>query len=128
MPIFVQADKVEWKESCPSVNTLYVAGKSISISFNRVKPGMNSPPESHPEEQVNIVLQGMLELVLGENQDDVYICGPNSILFIEPNLPHATRVIGNEEVLILSAFYPRRHLESAITSSFILDEEGRKPK
>jgi quercetin dioxygenase-like cupin family protein len=117
MPLFVQTADVEWDDSYPTASALYVAGQRLSISMNRVRPGHDSPPETHPEEQVNIVLQGTMEIVLGEDQKDVYVCGPDSVLFIEPNMPHATRVVGEDEVIVVSAFSPCRHRDKAISTS-----------
>ena len=124
MPLFVQSRDVDWDDSYPGVIALYVAGQQLSISISRVQSALDSPPERHPEEQVNIVLQGTLEVTLGEGEDHVYTCGPNTVLVIEPNMPHSTRRVGDEEVIVVSAFSPPRHLEKAIAASDWVNERS----
>lgn len=117
MPLFIQTEQVQWSSPLPGVKRVNIAGQGLSLSLCHVQPGFSSPPERHPEEQVNVVLQGTMEWVLGEEQNEVFVCGPNSVLIIEPNIPHSNRVIGDEEVVILHAFVPPReeHLADAIT-------------
>jgi len=118
MPLFVQTEQVSWSSPLPGVSRIDVAGQGMLLSLAHVQPGISSSPERHAEEQVNVILQGTMEWVLGEQQVEVFVCGPGSILIIEPDMPHSNRVIGQEEVVILHAFAPPRKtlLAGAITA------------
>jgi len=127
MPLFVQTEQVPWSSPLPGVKRVDVTGQGLLLSLAHVQPGFSSPPERHAEEQVNVILQGTMEWVLGDQENEVFLCGPGSILIIEPDMPHSNRVIGDEEVVILHAFAPPRQalLAGAITLPAWRKVQGR---
>ena len=75
MPLFVRTEQVHWSSPFTGVKRVNIAGQGLSLSLCHVQPGFSSPPERHPEEQVNVVLRGTMELVLGEEQNEVFVRG-----------------------------------------------------
>jgi quercetin dioxygenase-like cupin family protein len=109
MALHVQTQQVEWSQVAPEFSRVLALGRAMSVTLCRVSPGMVSAPERHAEEQVNFIIQGEMEWVLGEAQDQTYVCGPGSILIVEPEEVHSNRVLGDSEAVLFIAFSPPRY-------------------
>lgn len=113
MPLFMNTDEIGWTMVEPGFERVIAVGKSMSVTYCHVAAGSASPPEQHPEEQINFIVEGRMEWVLGEAQNIKYLCGPGSILLIEPNMIHSNSVVGDEEVKLFIAFNPPRYADLA---------------
>jgi quercetin dioxygenase-like cupin family protein len=88
---------------------LWRLGCKASVAVYRVELGTVSPPERHTEEQGNYFIGGRMEWTVGEGDTQrSYICEPGTLLVVAPNEPHSSRVLGEDEVLMLSFFGPPR--------------------
>ncbi len=116
MPLFLDTNEIDWTIVEPGFERVVAVGKGMSVTLCRVASGSTSPPEQHIEEQINFIVEGRMEWVLGEQHNIKHLCGPGSILLIEPDMIHSNSVVGDEEVKLLIAFNPPRYaaLEDAI--------------
>lgn len=81
------------------------------------------PFHSHPHEQGGIVLQGQVELTIG---DDSRVVGPGSLYIVPPNTPHRAASVGGPAV-VLDVFSPVREDYAEKFNKYIrLAAEGEK--
>lgn len=76
------------------------------VTYNWHKPGHpRVPPHSHPFDQLAMVMAGtMIMTVDGED----YLMETGSVLLIPADLPHGSRVVGDDIVLNVDVFAPSR--------------------
>lgn len=80
-------------------------GVDQMIGFNIIKPGAEATdPHTHPFEQTNLLLEGEIEYVVG---DDVATLKPWDILCIPPEVEHGSRIVSDDRAILL-AFWPLR--------------------
>jgi len=79
--------------------------KVMQILHEKIEPGADSGKEMlrHGSEEGGVVIQGLLELTVGE---DTYILGPGEAYYFDSRIPHRFRNIGEEEVEMVSACSP----------------------
>ena len=68
-------------------------------------PGHEPRPHAHPNEQIAYILSGRIRFCVGS---DEHVLGPGSVLRSPPNVEHWGEVVGDEPVLNLDVFTPRR--------------------
>jgi quercetin dioxygenase-like cupin family protein len=73
--------------------------ESAQVGFLRMPAGWTSPPHASPRRQLVFVLSGEAEAAVS---DEVRRMGPGGIVLLEDTTGkgHATRVIGDEDVLL----------------------------
>jgi len=75
----------------------------IELIQTRAKPGQSSPTYKHVGEEVVLVLKGTIELWVAERQ---WILQAGDCLYYESHLPHRWKVLGDEEVQVVTAVVP----------------------
>ena len=95
---------VEPVEFLPGLVFRPLIGKDVMVNFVRYQPHTEAPRHAHPEEQILFVLEGELEVELG---DDVRTLGPGQAALIPSNVPHAART-HDGECLQVDVFHPPR--------------------
>ena len=76
------------------------------VTFNWIQPGHPEvPPHDHPYDQLSFVFSGTLEIELAGKPYPVH---EGELLYIPAGVPHTGRVIGDEPVLNIDVFAPRR--------------------
>lgn len=78
-------------------------GDKIMLTRNTFDAGASLATHAHPHEQVTYVLEGALELTVGE--ETLHLL-PGDSVCVPPNVPHAAAV--NERTVVLDAFAPPR--------------------
>ena len=79
--------------------------ENLTIAYTVMKPGVVIPIHSHPEEAVDIVLDGLLEMKIGEKTDTL----SRGMLSVVPSgIPHTAKAIS--ECSVVTIFYPKRNL------------------
>jgi quercetin dioxygenase-like cupin family protein len=67
------------------------------------KKGALAARHSHPHEQIVVMVRGRLRLVVG---DDETVMGPDDIVVIPPQVPHAAEAL--EDTVVIDIFSPPR--------------------
>jgi quercetin dioxygenase-like cupin family protein len=75
------------------------------VALNRLQPGHEPRPHSHPHEQIVYILGGQIDFHIGES---VKRLGAGGLLVVPPNVQHWGEVVGDEPVLNLDVFTPKR--------------------
>ncbi len=88
----------------PGITMQPVTGGRIMLSWVTIEPESEVPPHQHPHEQVGVVLDGELELTIGE---ETRLLHPGDAYTIPPGLPHAART-GAAGCLVVDIFSPPR--------------------
>ena len=80
-------------------------GDDVLLVMNKIEPGMDINPHSHPFEQVVYIVEGRVRFHVG---DEVVEAGPGSLIRIPPDVMHYAEPIGDEPALNLDVFAPIR--------------------
>jgi quercetin dioxygenase-like cupin family protein len=75
------------------------------LSLNRLQPGHEPRPHSHPHEQIVYILEGRIDFHI---EDSVTRLGPGGLLVVPPGAAHWGEVVGEDAVLNLDVFTPKR--------------------
>ena len=82
-----------------------VAGEQGMIVWWSIKAGAHAAAHKHPHEQIVYILQGQIDFHI---EDEVRRLGPGGLLVVPPNARHWGEVVGDEPVLNLDVFTPKR--------------------
>lgn len=88
----------------PGITMQPMTGSRIMLSWVTIEPESEVPLHQHPHEQVGFVLEGELELTIGEETRRLK---PGDAYTIPPELPHAART-GAIGCLVIDVFSPPR--------------------
>lgn len=81
-----------------SVNT-----ENLTIAYTDMKPGVEIPLHQHPEEAVDMILEGILEMEVGEKKGTL----THGMMSVVPsNVPHKAKAVTHCKVVTIS--YPKR--------------------
>lgn len=81
-----------------------IMGDKMMANWVRLEPNTVMPTHDHPHEQVGVVLEGALELTMG---DEVEVVRPGMAYIVPGGVPHKG-VAGPEGCLVLDIFSPPR--------------------
>lgn len=95
---------VEPVEFLPGLVFRPLIGKDLMVNFVRYEPHTEAPRHAHAEEQILFVIEGELEVELG---DEVRTLGPGEAALIPSNVPHAART-HDGSCLQVDVFHPPR--------------------
>jgi quercetin dioxygenase-like cupin family protein len=102
MPIF-ELDELKPREIAPNFFAKLIHSETLSFSFVESKAGSKLPEHSHVNEQYSYVLDGEIEMTIGEEK---MILNKNKFAVIPSNVKHSAIVIS--DCKILDVFYPVR--------------------
>lgn len=80
-------------------------GEGATLAINYFKPGHEPKPHQHHFEQIVYIIQGKAKFHVG---DDAVLLEAGGLLVIPPNVEHWLEMIGEEEVINLDVFTPKR--------------------
>lgn len=95
----------DWTEVREGIVRKGLAGQMSTISVNKLQPGHEIRPHSHPHEQIAYIMSGQVDFHVG---DEVFRLGPEELVVVPPNVTHYAQVVGDEEVVNLDVFAPSR--------------------
>ena len=98
-------NSIEWTPVREGVERKAFSGESATVALHRLMPGHQPQPHSHPNEQIAYILSGTIRFFVGDSE---HLVGPGGLLVIPPNVKHWGEVVGDEPVLNLDVFTPRR--------------------
>ncbi len=97
--------QMEWKTIRPGVEQKAFSGEGATVALHRLMPGHEPKPHSHPHEQIAYIISGRIRFFIGDKQMDI---GPGGLVAIPSNVRHWGEVLGDEPVLNLDVFTPKR--------------------
>ncbi len=101
----VDWSKIDWQPVRPGIDRKAFSGDGATVALHRSKPGHEPRPHAHPYEQIVWIIEGKVDFHVGA--DSVRL-GPGGLLTVPPNVTHYAEVVGDEVVLNLDIFTPRR--------------------
>ena len=90
----------------PDLSRRLVTGERVMVAQVELQRGCIVPQHAHVHEQVSYVLDGRLEVTVGEASPETYELVAGDILVIPSNIPHAARAV--EDTRVVDVFSPPR--------------------
>ncbi|HWK47491.1 MAG TPA: cupin domain-containing protein [Stellaceae bacterium] len=94
-----------WTHVREGVDRKAFSSEAATVALNRLMPGHEPRPHSHPNEQIAYIVSGTIRFFVGGQE---HLMGAGGLLVIPPNVEHWGEVVGDEPVLNLDVFTPRR--------------------
>jgi quercetin dioxygenase-like cupin family protein len=79
-------------------------GQQLMLSYLEMEDGAEIPLHHHPHEQAGILLQGKVQLTIGE---ETRVVEPGALFIIPPNVPHRAVALDGPAT-VLDVFSPVR--------------------
>jgi quercetin dioxygenase-like cupin family protein len=115
-------DIEQWKaiEPVPGCRLRTPHAKNLMLSYLEMAEGAEIPLHHHPHEQGGVLLQGKLELTIGQ---ETRIVEPGSMFLIEADVPHRAVAIDGPAV-VLDVFSPVREDYAELSNRYIPKAEA----
>lgn len=97
--------EMDWEVVRDGVYRKIFTGDGATIQLTRLIPGHEPSPHAHPYEQLVYILSGEIDFHVA---DTVTRLKPGGLLKVQPNVQHWGEVVGDEPVLNLDVFTPKR--------------------
>jgi quercetin dioxygenase-like cupin family protein len=105
IPTIHDLQSVEPAREEPGFSQVVFRGIDQMIGFSRIGPDREEgDTHTHPFEQMNVLLEGELEFIVG---DDRVSLSPYDSMVIPPEVPHTSSPVDGKSALLL-AFWPLR--------------------
>lgn len=117
---FIDWDKVEVNDLAPGIRIRAPYGERIMLSLLEMEEGAVIVLHSHPHEQAGILLEGRMELTIGE---ETRCCEPGDAYLIPGHTPHCAVAVSGA-VKVLDIFSPVREDYAVLGNRYI---PGRRP-
>ena len=91
------------KELAPGITGYYAHGENLTFGYVELKAGSSVPLHQHPQEQITYIIEGQLDMIIGEMACTL---GPGMYHVIASNEPHSA--IAKTDCKVIDAFSPLR--------------------
>ncbi|MEM3528134.1 MAG: cupin domain-containing protein [Candidatus Bathyarchaeia archaeon] len=81
------------------------SGDKITLTYERVEPGVEIPDHKHPNEQIGYCLEGEATFKIGGEK---FLVKKGYSYTIPSNVTHSFKVTGKQEFVTVDAFSPTR--------------------
>lgn len=105
MKHFIELKALEIKDSLPGATAAYFQTEHLTLAFTELKAGSEIPLHNHPNEAVDIVLEGELEMHIA-NTTDVLKRGMMS--FVPSNAFHKAKAL--TDCKVVTVLHPKREI------------------
>jgi len=92
------------RQLAAGVQASLVWGERMTLSMVKLDAGAALPVHSHPHEQVGVVLEGSIQMLIGQHE---LLLEKGAAYVVPPGVPHGANA-GTEPVVVLDAFSPPR--------------------
>ena len=103
-PTWARKDDLPGFSPIPGLVMQSVTGGKLMANWVTIEPHRVVPRHQHPHEQLGVMLEGALELTIG---DETRLLRPGDAYTIPPNLPHSAAT-HEEGCVVLDVFTPPR--------------------
>ncbi len=110
---FIDLDQLPRIHPVPGCTMRTPFGQNLMLSYLEMEAGAEVPLHQHPHEQGGILLQGTMDLTIGEETRRVEAGG---MYLIPPNVPHRAVAV-NGPAVVLDCFSPVREDYAARTNT-----------
>jgi quercetin dioxygenase-like cupin family protein len=100
---FIELKSLAATEALKDALLSAVNTENLTIAYTDMKAGVEIPLHHHPEEAVDIILEGILEMQIGEKTGTLT---HGMISIVPSNAPHKAKAITGCRVITI--FYPKR--------------------
>jgi len=115
MENFISFGKMALREVMNGAFVGSLDSENLTINYTDMKAGVEVPLHQHPEEAVDIIMEGELEMQIGEA---VNLLTNGMISIVPSNVPHRAKAISDCKVITI--LYP--HRSSLKKTNFIASE------
>jgi quercetin dioxygenase-like cupin family protein len=112
---FIDLAKVPPISPVPGCRMRTPAGRNMMLSYLEMDAGAEVPLHHHPHEQGGILLEGRLQLTIG---DETRVVEPGAMFLIPPDVPHRAVALGGP-VRVLDVFSPVREDYAEMANRYI---------
>lgn len=100
---FKELRHIEEREILPKCHVRFVHSDNMTLSYWNLEEGAVIPEHSHPHEQVCNMIEGRMELTVG---DEMRLMTAGSVALIGSNTPHSVKAL--TPCYVIDVFYPIR--------------------
>jgi quercetin dioxygenase-like cupin family protein len=100
---FIDTNQLGSKEPLPGWHGRFLHSQSMTFGYYDVAAGASIHPHFHPNEEVWHVIEGQLEVTIG---DETRVAGPGCVAVVPPNTPHSVRALTDGRSIVVD--HPRR--------------------
>ena len=111
----INIQDIEPLEVIPGCRMRTPFGENLMLSYLEMDEGAVVPLHDHPHEQGGILLEGRVELTIG---DEVRVCEVGEMFLIPPNTPHKAVAVGGP-ARVLDVFSPVREDYAELYNKYI---------
>jgi quercetin dioxygenase-like cupin family protein len=115
---FIDISEYEPVQLVPGAMARTPHGSHIMMSYLELAAGAVIPLHHHPHEQAGMLLQGRMELTIGE---EAQVCEPGAMFIIPPDVPHSARPVDGPAV-VLDIFSPVREDYAALLNRYVREQ------
>ena len=112
---FIDINTMAPIEVLPGVRIRAPHGKNLMLSYLEMDQAAVVPLHSHPHEQGGILLEGKMELTIG---DEVRVVEPGAMYLIPPNVVHKAVALEGP-LVVLDVFSPIREDYAELVNRYI---------
>jgi quercetin dioxygenase-like cupin family protein len=102
---FVVLSELEMSEPIKDAFLGSAQTENLTVAYTDMKAGVTIPLHHHTEEAVDIVLEGTLQMQIGEKSDTL---SPGMISIVPSHIMHQARAI--TDCKVVTVFYPQRKI------------------
>ncbi len=117
----INIQDIEPLEVIPGCRMRTPFGENLMLSYLEMDEGAVVPLHDHPHEQGGILLEGRVELTIG---DEVRVCEPGEMFLIPPHTPHKAVAVGGP-ARVFDVFSPVREDYAALYNKYIPDADDQ---
>ena len=100
---FLELHDIREREPVPGFRARFVHCDSMTVAYWEIEAGASMPEHSHVHEQIVNLIEGELELRVG---DEVRTVTPGVVAVIPPDVPHSGKAL--TRCRIIDVFHPVR--------------------
>ena len=112
---FIDLDKLTPIEIVPGCRIRTPYGENLMLSYLEMEAGATVARHAHPHEQAGMLLEGKVELTIG---DETRVVDAGSMFIIPPNMPHRAVAVGGPAI-VLDVFSPVREDYAELYNKYI---------
>ena len=117
---YINIQDIEPLEVVPGCRMRTPFGENLMLSYLEMDEGAVVPLHDHPHEQGGILLEGRVELTIG---DEVRVCEVGEMFLIPPNTPHKAVAVGGP-ARVLDVFSPIREDYAELYNKYIPESDA----